>query len=1099
MAELILKTRIKPRRTPDNILSRQRVSNIFLKNSDKNLFFVVSPAGYGKTTAVLDFLNGSNLKYAWFHATEDIEDYYTFLQYLVHAFKNLKPDFGNDTILVISSMKETKGYQEENKEYIKSLAGTFINEFYSYFEEDVWFVIDDFHNIKPNDWINNLFQYLTEDQPENLHIILTSRHDPQFNIVVLEAKRKICKIEQCDLKFDSHEIEDLLKNIYLKDYKGDGVNIFEEKIQGWITGIHLIMQSIGRDISNLKLLTKKLPGNIFEYFANDIFKGLEENTKVFLMKTCLINEFSIQICKEVFEIKNPELIIKYLISRNLFIEQKENPQENFIIYSYHSLFTDFLRNKIFEYISASELEDYIKRLSKFYIDKGEIQNSIEIFLEYKLFAEGTEILSKNYKLFTEEYKYEAIARWLNIIPPEYQNKNPIMLYLSGLVQKLLNGNLEKAKSLFYEAMDLATDDLKRTECLIEISSIEIISWNIKKGIEILEQIQTENKIAVLEPIVMFNLANAYLSTTLKSNKEIIKILDSVLKNADELQLSGLKTKIFLSFGELYHQNGELVKSIYYLDLALKNKIDILTKMKTIEEIILLNSETGNYAEAYGYLLQLEELCKGFKTLKYKRIIMVRYALLHFDAGDFEGAIKHYEELIKLSDENELKTKFEWDFIHLGFAYHMVGNDKKASDYYELAKQNVNEEDIFTNTYLKFLLAIHNRNKVPDIEEEGILLESLNYFEENKLSIQICEANFSLADYYYRTGAYETSLACLKKSLNLYSEKQYFQNVDQLFLEYRYIFDFAIANGIEKPFIHKIRIDLLEACNLRFITDEYKKRLKIQSIKLYDIYLKTFGGIEINIRGNQITEDKWIRKKSKLILIYLLLNPTIRFTKDKIIDMFFPESSVETSDNIFHQILTNIRNATKPYESKSKEKEKTKSTASKSNSIKLFSDFVIYEDKILHLNDDYFYRIDAFEFEKYYNQMKSSESDTDTKIKAAEKAAEIYIGEFLPGIYETWVEDMREIYQNKLINVCEFLMGVYNKKKLYSESINYSEKILQMDKLSEKAYINMIDCYVSAGNSGLAQYKYKQMLDIYEKEYGEKPANDIMERINLILN
>src|SRR5437016_3358917 len=170
-------------------------------------------------------------------------------------------------------------------------------------------------------------------------------------------------------------------------------------------------------------------------------------------------------------------------------------------------------------------------------------------------------------------------------------------------------------------------------------------------------------------------------------------------------------------------------------------------------------------------------------------------------------------------------------------------------------------------------------------------------------------------------------------------------------------------------------------------------------KLYDIYLNTFGGAEIYVCGNIVTETQWLRKKSKLILIYLMVNKGLRFTKDKMLELFFGELSADSAENIFHQAITNIRNAVKPPESASANSndtaEKTK-TAKKEGKASAQQSYIIYEDKILRLADGFHYKIDAMNFDSLIKQVKSSEIDDETKEKLAKEAIELYKGDFLAG-------------------------------------------------------------------------------------------------------
>jgi two-component SAPR family response regulator len=276
-------------------------------------------------------------------------------------------------------------------------------------------------------------------------------------------------------------------------------------------------------------------------------------------------------------------------------------------------------------------------------------------------------------------------------------------------------------------------------------------------------------------------------------------------------------------------------------------------------------------------------------------------------------------------------------------------------------------------------------------------------------------------------------------------------------------------------------------------------------------MTSLGSIEISVRGKPVTEDKWIRKKSKLILVYLMLNPGIKFTKDKMMDMFFQELSVESAENIFHQAVTNIRNAVKPYDINTicvpVQNEKAKSSKIKSLSIKekkagdikaIEPSFIIYEDKILRLSPDYYYNVDVIEFNKFYSKVKSSESDEETKEISAKKALELYKGDFLPGYYDPWCEDLRENLTNKYIDLCSILIDIYKKKNSSFEVTIYAEKLIEADKLNENIYIDLIESYVNIGNINTAKNKFAQMLKIFDEEYGEKPSSKTLEKIKNIL-
>ena len=129
---------------------------------------------------------------------------------------------------------------------------------------------------------------------------------------------------------------------------------------------------------------------------------------------------------------------------------------------------------------------------------------------------------------------------------------------------------------------------------------------------------------------------------------------------------------------------------------------------------------------------------------------------------------------------------------------------------------------------------------------------------------------------------------------------------------------------------------------------------------------------------------------------------------------------------------------------------------------------------------------------------SSETNEINKIKYSVKAIELYKGELMEGFYESWCEDLRGEYTNKFIKLSEILLtNLYNSRE-YSMIIPYAEKLLNHDKLNEKAYLLIIESYAETGNISKAKESFAEMLKIYEEELGEKPSKNVLEKIQKLL-
>ncbi|HBF40194.1 MAG TPA: helix-turn-helix transcriptional regulator, partial [Firmicutes bacterium] len=78
-----------------NIVKRKKIAEKLRLLPDYKLALLSAPAGYGKTTAVVDYLTGENLKLAWLSIDKADNDPLRFWQYLLAAVSQCT---GNDEI-----------------------------------------------------------------------------------------------------------------------------------------------------------------------------------------------------------------------------------------------------------------------------------------------------------------------------------------------------------------------------------------------------------------------------------------------------------------------------------------------------------------------------------------------------------------------------------------------------------------------------------------------------------------------------------------------------------------------------------------------------------------------------------------------------------------------------------------------------------------------------------------------------------------------------------------------------------------------------------------------------------------------------------------
>src|SRR5947209_4856721 len=131
---------------PAGILRRYRIINILNENINKPLILICAPAGYGKTTTVMDFLNTSGKNYFCITITNNLySDRFGLLNDLIAVLKKYDKRFGSGLVNIVNAINSNPNIKLTHYESSQSIAKTFETEIRKYIKNDVIVFIDDLH------------------------------------------------------------------------------------------------------------------------------------------------------------------------------------------------------------------------------------------------------------------------------------------------------------------------------------------------------------------------------------------------------------------------------------------------------------------------------------------------------------------------------------------------------------------------------------------------------------------------------------------------------------------------------------------------------------------------------------------------------------------------------------------------------------------------------------------------------------------------------------------------------------------------------------------------------------------------------------------
>lgn len=279
MLELIATKIVPPRRRPD-LLDRPRLLHTLLDNAHQRLVLVSAPAGYGKTSLLVDFACRLDHIVCWYTVTESDRNLWTFARYIVGAIQQELPDFGKRSLQHI----EAEGDNHD------PLVAALVNELHA-LDQHLSLIIDDLHLIEDVPGIKEFLESLIPLLPENCHLVISSRAVPNFDLEMatrLVAHREVIGVGHEDLRFTPEEVQAFLHHAYGHAVSLDEARELVEASEGWITAIVLTSQA--DDPLAAITRARKAGRQVYDYLASEVLDRLSPHTRDFLMESAVLSE-----------------------------------------------------------------------------------------------------------------------------------------------------------------------------------------------------------------------------------------------------------------------------------------------------------------------------------------------------------------------------------------------------------------------------------------------------------------------------------------------------------------------------------------------------------------------------------------------------------------------------------------------------------------------------------------------------------------------------------------------------------------------------------------------------------------------------------------
>ena len=379
------------------LISRPRLVRLFTRAVDARLVVVSAPAGFGKTTAVVDWLMHSEVERAWLSLDADDNDLSKFLRYLWTAIVGspLRPG---------QAGSGPPDAAEAIGEIVAVLAqGT----------APAVVVLEDFHVIVSAE-VQGAVRLLLEHLPDHVRLVVVGRHDPALPLSRLRARAQLLEVRAEDLAFTVEEAGAFLRERMGLDLSWADLTALAETTEGWPAVLQLAGVWLSGPTATSARVRELAASNRFvlDFISDEVLFELPAATVDFLLRTSLLERLTGGLCDAVTGQGDGRAMLEHLDRSNLLVQPLDESRD---WYRYHRLFADVLRARL----SASrpeELPVLHRRAAGWYDEHGYAADAIEhaLFGGDWEFASG--LLAKASAALIHGAEYLTLLGWLDRLP-----------------------------------------------------------------------------------------------------------------------------------------------------------------------------------------------------------------------------------------------------------------------------------------------------------------------------------------------------------------------------------------------------------------------------------------------------------------------------------------------------------------------------------------------------------------------------------------------------------------------------------------------------------------------------------------------------------
>lgn len=410
----LLRTKLFPPPPRTNQVTRKSLLDKFTQawRNEVPCALVSAPAGFGKTTLVVDCARANGRAFAWLALDEGDNDLLHFWRYVDAALESVDSHIGEGLRPALYAA-QTPSIQQ----IITGLVNDIIN-----LDKQLILVLDDYHVIELPA-IHESLNYLLDHLPPQMCLVIITRSDPPLNLARRRGRGQLIEIRANDLRFTPDETATFLNETMQLGLADTDIMSLGQRTEGWIAGLQMVALSM-QDETDPHHFVTAFSGDdhhIADYLVEEVLQRQLVEVQRFLLQTSILDQLNASLCDAVTGRQDSRAMLNTLERANLFILPLDNRRESF---RYHHLFAELLRQRLRQTHTSEEIANLHRAAADWHEAQGNITSAIRHARAISDNRTVLRLLERNASRLFAAGELPQLFELASLLPADFRKESP---------------------------------------------------------------------------------------------------------------------------------------------------------------------------------------------------------------------------------------------------------------------------------------------------------------------------------------------------------------------------------------------------------------------------------------------------------------------------------------------------------------------------------------------------------------------------------------------------------------------------------------------------------------------------------------------------